>query len=537
MTTLYDAYGRKVDLSALREEHAAPTVSGIRSSHRDGVASGLTPERLARILRNCDEGDAEAYLTLAEEMEERWPHYRSVLYTRKLAIRRVPLLVDSVSDSARDVQIADAVRAEVLRPKFRMMLLDLADGLGKGYSVNEMVWDTKKRPWAPSRYEWADPRFFQFDTVTRRELRLRDESAPVEGLELAPFKYIIHVPKLKSGIPLRGGLARVACAGYICSSYTLRDFLTFSEVFGMPIRIGRYPSGASKEEIQKLLAAVAGMGADAAAVIPVNMMIEMPGASISASGGEKLFGGMLQYWKEECSIAVLGQTMTTQDGSSLAQAKVHNLVREDIRDDDVEQAMATLQRDFVEPFVILNFGPQEVYPTLRGNTDPPEDLKNFSEAITPFIDRGLLVEMSVIRDKFGLPEPAEGAECLTPKASSSPNGADDDDEDEDGGKKKPKPPKAKPKKKPNRMETNAAGAGGDEIDDLADEASEEWQRLLKPIVDPIVAEAANAKSYADLDARIRAMSRNGKLDITPIVKRLATEALKAHGLGDATDDV
>lgn len=535
MTTILDQFGRPVDLSALREEEASPTISGVRTSHRDGVASGLTPQRLGRLLKDADEGNADAYLTLAEEMEERWPHYRSVLFTRKLAIRRVPISVQSATDSAKDVAIADAVRAQIAKPQFRMMLLDLADGLGKGYSVIENIWDTAKKPWTVERFEWADPHFFQFDAVTGRELRLRDEADIVNGLPLKPFKFIKFVPKLKSGKAIRGGLARVACAGYMCSSFTLRDWLTFSEVFGMPIRVGRYPTGADPKDIRKLLAAVAGMGADAAAVIPTNMMIDFPGASISAAGGEKVFGGLTQLWKEECSIVVLGQTMTTQDGSSLAQAQVHNLVREDIRGDDVEQALATLQRDYVEPFVILNFGVQEVYPTLQGNTAPPENLKMFADAIVPFIDRGLRVEASVIRDKFGLPEPEEGAECLSAKASAPAPGTEDEPPPEDA----PPKPKAKPKKKPNLAlvrEPNAIEEDSDEIDRLADAAADEWRPLLAPIVDEVIKGTEGAKNYADLDARIRAMHRNGKLDITPIIHKLATDMLKAHGLGDATDD-
>ena len=85
MPSLYDAYGRRVDLGSLRREPAAPTLDGVRTIWTQTVASGLTPERLARLLQDAAEGSPEAYLTLAEEIEEREPHYRSVLGTRKRA--------------------------------------------------------------------------------------------------------------------------------------------------------------------------------------------------------------------------------------------------------------------------------------------------------------------------------------------------------------------------------------------------------------------------------------------------------------------
>jgi hypothetical protein len=52
-TRLLDAYGRPVNLAALRREHAAPQVAGVRKVWTDTVASGLTPKRLAALIRRA----------------------------------------------------------------------------------------------------------------------------------------------------------------------------------------------------------------------------------------------------------------------------------------------------------------------------------------------------------------------------------------------------------------------------------------------------------------------------------------------------
>ena len=58
----------------LRREIA--TMTELRSPWGGGVvSSGLTPRRLAVLLQQAADGDLQAYLTLAEEMEERDPHY------------------------------------------------------------------------------------------------------------------------------------------------------------------------------------------------------------------------------------------------------------------------------------------------------------------------------------------------------------------------------------------------------------------------------------------------------------------------------
>ena len=81
--TILGPDGRPLPRRPITAEVATPQISGVRSVWTQPVAAGLSPERLARILRDAAEpgGDTRDYLTLAEEIEEREPHYRAVLTT------------------------------------------------------------------------------------------------------------------------------------------------------------------------------------------------------------------------------------------------------------------------------------------------------------------------------------------------------------------------------------------------------------------------------------------------------------------------
>lgn len=263
--------------SVLTRDIAGPLLGGVRSIWREGVATGLTPQRLGAVLRAADENEGHDYLTLAEEMEEREWHYRSVLSTRKLAVAGLDVAVMAGGEDAKAKQIAEAVERFIKRPEFADLKMDLLDALAKGYSVCEVIWDLEGATWEHARYEWRDPRWFKFDQDTGRELRLIDEANPF-GIALEPYKFVSHIAKLKTGLPLRGGLARVACAAYMCKSYAVKDWLAFAEVFGMPLRIGKYHPGATEEDIAKLMAALTGLGTDAAAAIPEQMVIELSDA-------------------------------------------------------------------------------------------------------------------------------------------------------------------------------------------------------------------------------------------------------------------
>jgi phage gp29-like protein len=423
MTQILDQYCRPVRRQMLDKQIAAPSLTGLRSLWNFGeVTNGLTPVGLARVLRSAAEGDHEAYLTLAEEMEERDPHYASVLGTRKRAVSGLPVVVEAASDDPGDVKLADAVRLLFKRRGIRALLQDLMDSVGKGYSVVEIMWDRKASPWAPACYDWRDPRFFQFDQATRREVRLRDESDMLNGLALEPYKFMVHNPRLKSGIPIRGGLARLAAWSWMLKSFGIKDWMAFAEVFGMPLRLGKYPSGEKPENVDILRMAVANLGTDASAVIPESMKIEFEELA-NVAGGAELFERMAKFFDAQISKAVLGQTMTTDDGSSRSQAEVHNEVRKDLRDADADQLEETLERDLVIPFIVLNWGPQKNYPSVHLREPESADVKLLTEALAVLVPLGLRVETSEVRDKLGFSDPAPDAECLKPESALAPTPA------------------------------------------------------------------------------------------------------------------
>lgn len=511
--TLVDHLGRPIEKQALTLEIAAPQLTGVRRAwDAEAIAQGLTPHRLARILRAAAENDLRSYLILAEEMEERDPHYASVLGTRKRACSGLEPAVEAATDDKRDQELADAVRTHLAEStEFPDLCTDLLDGLGKGFAVCEIIWDRQPSFWRPAGYEYRDPKFFRFDEVTGRELRLEDLGA-VDGVPLPPFKFLVHVPKLKSGLPARGGLARLAAAAHMCKSFTVTDWMAFAEVFGMPLRLGRYGPGAKEEDIRTLVSAVANLGTDAAAVIPDSMRIEMvDGGKNSGSGGQSLFQNLAEWLDRQVSKAVLGQTMTSDDGSSQSQATVHNEVRVDILKADARQLAATINRDLVRPFIDLNYGPPPSgkYPRLTLPVNEPEDVAALTSALEKLVPLGLRVEASVVRDRLGFPDPAEGAEVLGMQARPESGTAANRE----------------------RRAANREDDGGDDLDALAAEALDGWEQQLAPVVDLIQELADRSQSHEEFLAGLPGLS--GQMDASALVRGLAVAAFKARGLGDA----
>lgn len=408
MPTLYDHLGRPVELGRLKEEEAGPTVTGIRQVLSGHPAQGLTPVRLARLLRAAEDGDPTAYLELAEEMEEKDLHYRSVLPTRKNQVAGLDITVEAATDAAEDVKAADLIRDWLSRDELRDELFDILDAVGKGYSLTENIWDTSGGAWLPARLEWRDPRWFQFDRIDGRTPMLLSEGG--QPTPLSPYKYIYHAHKSKSGLPIRGGLARAVAWAYLFKNFDIKAWVEFAEVFGVPLRVGKYGPGASEKDKQVLLQAVRSISRDAAAIIPASMAIDFVEAKIS--GSVTLFEKLAGFLDKQVSKAVLGQTGTTDVGQHVGTANAHERVRQDIEEADARQLAATLNRDLVRPIIDLNFGPRKLYPKIVIKRIDAEDLTALADNLKKLVPLGLKVGMSTIRDKFGLPDPSPDEELL-----------------------------------------------------------------------------------------------------------------------------
>ena len=171
------------------------------------------------------------------------------------------------SDDKAALEIADAVNEDIINHADCMDLIKNAlDALGKGFSVNEIIWDTSGSRWKPETFIYRDPRWFAYDKESG-VLSLRD----AYGLELhplEPYKFIVHEPNLLSGKQITSGLSFTALFYWLVKTYDVTSWAAFADRFGYPVRLGKYGRKATKEDIATLKRAVAAIGSDVGAVIP-----------------------------------------------------------------------------------------------------------------------------------------------------------------------------------------------------------------------------------------------------------------------------
>lgn len=512
--TWYDAYGRLVDATALRHEQVVPNVMGVKRRTAMHPAAGLTPAGLATMLRESIDGDPERYLALAEDMEERDNHYAGVLGIRKRQVAGLEISVDAAADDATSVRAADLVREVIARDGFEDELIDILDSVGKGFSCTEIVWDTSERQWRPRRLAWRDPRLFTFDQRDGETPLLRGYTGAPEPLN--PYGWIFHTAKVKSGLPIRGGIARAAAWTFLFKSFTVKDWAIFCEAYGHPLRLGKWSEGATDADKDKLLEAVANIGADFAATVPASMQIEF--IKTDVSGSIDLYEKRADWLDRQVSKVVLGQTATTDAiAGGHAVGKTHDRVRDDIEKADARQLAATLNRDLVRPVVDFELGPQPSYPRIRIGRPEEIDVDRLVRNVRTLVPLGLRVGMSTIRDRIGLPDPAAGEEVLTMPARGGPATAEEAQAPRQAA-----------------LSAQPPAEKRDAIDTASEALQSDWEPLVSPIVAGLAAELAEVKSLQEAEAVLA--KRFADMDVETLRTTLAraTFAARLAGMGDDT---
>lgn len=412
MATLLDQFGRPLDRAVL----AAPqTASVARLAHPalQPMLEGLSPARLAQVLRRADDGWLTDQHRLFADMEDRDGHLLAEINKRKLALLDLDWRIDPPRHASAAEEQAAAWAQEVVEDlvdSLEDLILAAMDGPGHGFAAIEIEWRRDGGEWLPT-FHPRPQEWFQMD-ASRRRLCLIDGTR--DGQELLPFGWVLHTHgKAKTGYLGRMGLYRALVWPFLCKHYSISDLAEFLETYGLPIISGKFRTGASPEEQASLLQAVIDLGHDARAILPQDMSLEI--AKVSTSGDADSHLAMVHWAEGAMSKVILGQRgdEARSGGIGSGQADFQREVRRDIRNADARQVAATLTSDVVYPLLALNRGVDSLRrcPRFQFDTGEPEDLATYAQALPELVGIGMRIPVAWAHERLRVPLP-EGDEAV-----------------------------------------------------------------------------------------------------------------------------
>ncbi|AGO16972.1 hypothetical protein K756_09285 [Glaesserella parasuis ZJ0906] len=410
----------KPDLSGVKNPNLQTDLAEITATGRvlsDHPSNFITPAKMKQIFDDAENGDITAQHELFMDIEERDSSIFANIQTRK----RAALGVDWFIQAPRNATPAEEkLRDEVDELFYQIgnledLIIDCMDAVGHGFSALEIEWAFNGKVWYPNAFMHRPQSWFKWDKLDNLLLKTPQNQT---GEPLRPYGWVVHTHKSRSTQSARNNLFRTLAWLYMFKHYSIHDFAEFLELYGMPIRIGKYGAGATKDEKQTLKRALAEIGHNAAGIMPESMSIELHNAAnAGGASGNNPFLQMVDWCEKSIARLILGQTLTSgADGKSSTNAlgNVHNEVRRDLLVSDVKQLGQTFTQQIILPYLLINFpnvDPTRI-PTFEFDTKEPADLALFAESLPKLVDIGLQIPANWARDKLGIPEVQEGEAVL-----------------------------------------------------------------------------------------------------------------------------
>ena len=259
-------------------------------------------------------------------------------------------------DSSRKAKkAAEAFKQNLSRLQWDLITYQMKFGIYFGKSVAEILWETTEDGFVNIKdIKVRDRRRFRFGTDM--SLRLIGKGHPFSGLNLSkeyPSKFwVFSYGGTHSDMPDGLGLAHYLYWPVTFKRQGIRFWLFALEKYGTNIPIGYYPPGITEEERIALNKALAKIKQNSAISVPDGTKIEF----LSGTGGIDNYEKLVRWCDDAIAKVILTSTMTLEDGSSRAQAEVHQSETNNLTDTDNDLLCESFNRSVLTWWSWFNYG-------------------------------------------------------------------------------------------------------------------------------------------------------------------------------------
>lgn len=386
----------------------------------------LDPAELpSHIVRSegCGGGGAAGLFRLYDEMEEKDGHLFAVLQTRKNGVLSCARKVVAASSSQRDLEVARFVEHGLQRVRgFDQSLLCILDAVGKGLSVQEILWEVRDgrilarelKSRAPGRFAFGPDGSLRFSPDNWLTLAVRNAAgdASQSGAPIAPGQALPERKFIRFtfGGLYENGHGRGLCARaywyYWFKKNNLKFWVVFNEKFGAPTIVGKYRPGATDEDRQRLLEVIESLQNDTGVTVPEAITLELLEAK--RSGNVSTYRELADWCNDEISKIVLGATLTSGEGrrsGSLALGQVHERVRGEYIESDARALEDVINTQLVRWLVDFNFGTDIEAPRWTIDTTLDEAFERDIGIDRQMLAAGVALPKRYFYEKYKRPAP------------------------------------------------------------------------------------------------------------------------------------
>jgi phage gp29-like protein len=231
-----------------------------------------------------------------------------------------------------------------------------------GWSACQVTWDTSGELDLPFLRFWH-PRFSYYNWALRKYIALSQDGQI--AIEPGNAKWLLHAPHGD----YRGwvyGAIRAITEPWLYRHFAARDMARFSEVHGLPTRVGIVPAASDPIERSNFESALAALGSDSAMIVPqgVDGTNSYDYKLVEATDNAwQSFPGMMDRADMDIVLAILMVNLTTEvKVGSFAATDAHMDKERGGTEFDNQAWKSTISNQVARPFAFMNYGDPDLAP-------------------------------------------------------------------------------------------------------------------------------------------------------------------------------
>ena len=314
------------------------------------------------------------------------PHLIGIHRKRLVGACRTP--IEFIRNEKADDQINELLK----QPWFRRFRKEVVESEFWGFSLLQFYRDIDGN--------------IDFDSIPRKhydpvqQIVLRYQS-DTDGAPLEMFSNTLVIGNDPRGL----GIMSAVMPYVLYKRGNIGDWAQFCQIFGMPIREYTYDAG-DEEARRRLVEDARKQGANAVYIHPEGSTLTLH-ESGNKSGSSDLYNNFSDKCDSQMSIAILGNTLTTDAKATGTQAlgTVHKQEEDEIKDEDQALILSVLNSAHM----------RKIFASLGYNVEGGEfrfiEVKDIDktvqlQVVTQMMDRGLPIDDDYLYDTFDIDKPA-----------------------------------------------------------------------------------------------------------------------------------
>lgn len=314
------------------------------------------------------------------------PHLIGIHRKRLVGACRTP--IEFIRNEKADDQINELLK----QPWFRKFRKEVVESEFWGFSLLQFYRDID------GNIDFDSIPRKHYDPVQKIVLRYQSDT---DGAPLEMFSNTLVIGNDPRGL----GIMSAVMPYVLYKRGNIGDWAQFCQIFGMPIREYTYDAG-DEEARRRLVEDARKQGANAVYIHPEGSTLTLH-ESGNKSGSSDLYNNFSDKCDSQMSIAILGNTLTTDAKATGTQAlgTVHKEEEDEIKDEDQALILSVLNSAHMRK-ILASLGYNVEGGEFRFIEVKDIDKTVQLQVVTQMMDRGLPIDDDYLYDTFDIDKPA-----------------------------------------------------------------------------------------------------------------------------------